>query len=172
MNRTIKSSNLLAPVLALLFSGLLMLIHERANAQCLMQTVCIDVKPGSDPNAFNCGSKGNLPVAIFGTQYFDVPNEVDVSTVRLRVSFDNFSTYAEVPALTKALVGDLNSDGFPDLLVYFYSKALSSAIGCPLPVGTEVLVYLVAQYRSCEGGPVFGFNCTTGIEVLRINGKK
>ena len=44
--------------------------------------VGLDVKPGSCPNSFNPGSHGILPVALIGTEDFDV-TEIDVSSVLL-----------------------------------------------------------------------------------------
>lgn len=42
----------------------------------------IDIKPGSCPNSWNRGSNGVLPVAVLGTEDFDV-TEIDVSSVTL-----------------------------------------------------------------------------------------
>lgn len=44
--------------------------------------VDVDVKPMSCPNPFNVGQKGVLPVAILGSEDFDV-TEVDPATVRI-----------------------------------------------------------------------------------------
>ena len=46
------------------------------------QTVDIDIKFCSNPNAFNCKSKGKTPVTIFGTADFDVA-DINISTLRL-----------------------------------------------------------------------------------------
>jgi subtilisin-like proprotein convertase family protein len=42
----------------------------------------LDIKPGSCPNSYNPGSNGVLPVALVGTDDFDV-SQVDISTVTL-----------------------------------------------------------------------------------------
>lgn len=42
----------------------------------------LDIKPGSCPNAFNRGSHGVLPVALVGTESFDV-TQVDISSILL-----------------------------------------------------------------------------------------
>jgi hypothetical protein len=42
----------------------------------------LDIKPGSCPNAFNRTSKGVLPVALLGTDTFDV-SDVDVASLEL-----------------------------------------------------------------------------------------
>ena len=40
----------------------------------------VDVKPGSNPNAVNTKSKGQLPIGIYGSGTFDVA-EIDVDTI-------------------------------------------------------------------------------------------
>jgi len=42
--------------------------------------VDLDVKPGSDPNAVNTKSKGNLPIGVYGSDTFDVA-DIDLSTI-------------------------------------------------------------------------------------------
>lgn len=55
----------------------------------------IDIKPGSCPNPFNGKSKGSVPVAILGSDVFDV-NEIDPATIELE----------GVPALEKWAIED------------------------------------------------------------------
>jgi hypothetical protein len=45
--------------------------------------VKVDIKPGSCPNPLNLAAKGNLPVAILGSEDLDV-NEIDPTSVRLK----------------------------------------------------------------------------------------
>jgi len=47
-----------------------------------IQVVDIDIKPGSCPNPFNSNSRGVLPIALVGTESFDV-NNVDISSLQL-----------------------------------------------------------------------------------------
>jgi Mg-chelatase subunit ChlD len=52
----------------------------------IAQEICpleveINIKPGSDPNAVNCGSKGGTPVAVLTTDTFDATT-VDPSSLR------------------------------------------------------------------------------------------
>ena len=44
------------------------------------QIVDIDIKPGSDPNCFNINGSGVVPVAILGSDDFDVA-QIDHSTL-------------------------------------------------------------------------------------------
>jgi hypothetical protein len=81
--------------------------------------VVIDIKPGSDPNAVNLGSKGVVPVAILGSAAFDV-TWVDPSTVTLG------SSGVAVRGKDKLLVSveDVNSDRFDDLVCEVETKNL------------------------------------------------
>ena len=56
--------------------GFLMLAIGIANAQV------IDIKPGSCPNPFNGKSMGSVPVAIVGTDEFDV-TDIDITSIYL-----------------------------------------------------------------------------------------
>lgn len=75
--------------------------------------VDIDIKPGSDPNAFNNDGNGVIPVAILGSETFDVgliiPTTVAMEGMTLKT----------VGKADKALYHyeDVNDDGFEDLVV-------------------------------------------------------
>lgn len=80
--------------------------------------VLIDIKPGSDPNCFNNNGTGVIPVAIFGSETFDV-SQIDAATVSL-VSM-------QVKAVGKsdkllASIEDSNGDGFMDLIVKIHDE--------------------------------------------------
>ena len=82
--------------------------------------VSIDIKPGSDTNSINLGSNGNIPVAIFGTDTFDVTT-VDLTTILL----------ADAGVLERGKKGDLmasfediNLDGLLDLLIHIDTQSL------------------------------------------------
>ncbi|HKP71269.1 MAG TPA: LamG domain-containing protein [Pyrinomonadaceae bacterium] len=76
--------------------------------------ISIDIKPGSDINPINLGSKGTTPVALLGTEVFDVTT-VDVTSIR----------FAGAPIRTKPngrlhySYEDVNSDGILDLMMHF-----------------------------------------------------
>ena len=74
--------------------------------------VGIDIKPGSDPNSINPSLEGDLPVAILGSDSFDVA-DVDVTT--LAFGLDGASPdHSQGPHFE-----DLNGDVFTDLMVHF-----------------------------------------------------
>ncbi len=111
--------------------------------------VDIDIKPRGDPNSFNCGSKGVLPVAILGSAGFDA-TEVDRTTVTLKAPLNT------VHALDKSLIKDVNHDGFKDMVVYFSSKEVATEIGCPLAQGTVVPVTIKGS--TTDGTAFVGFD--------------
>ena len=76
--------------------------------------VLIDIKPGSDPNCFNINGHGVIPVAILGSDTFDV-RDVDVGTLIFG------SLAVRVRGNKGALCGfeDVNDDGLEDLVCQF-----------------------------------------------------
>ncbi len=84
--------------------------------------VNIDIKPTSCPNPLNVKSKGVLPVAILGSEEFDV-NEIDVLSIRLagisaiRSSFEDVATPPE--DVNECECSTEGSDGYLDLTLKF-----------------------------------------------------
>ena len=73
----------------------------------------IDIKPGSDPNSVNPKSMGLVPVAILGSDTFDV-SDVDVTTLA-------FGPDGATPVHNGHLE-DVNDDGFTDLVTHYKQK--------------------------------------------------
>ncbi len=75
-------------------------------------TVGIDIKPGSDLNSINPSLEGDLPVAILGSDSFDV-EDVDETTLAFGPDGAPFD-HSQGPHFE-----DLNSDGFTDLMAHY-----------------------------------------------------
>ena len=75
----------------------------------------VDIKPGSDRNPINVGSRGVIPVAILGSADFDV-NDVDVSSLAFGASGAHNEGQGEIE--------DVNEDGYPDLMLHFRTQSV------------------------------------------------
>jgi hypothetical protein len=97
--------------------------------------VSIDIKPTSCPNPINFKSRGVLPVAILGTEDFDV-TEIDPATVMLegiaplRWSIEDVATPydGEITAGCCECCTTEGPDGFPDLTLKFSTPEIVAAL--------------------------------------------
>ncbi len=81
----------------------------------------IDIKPGSDPNSINPKSKGVIPVAILGSDTFDV-TDVDVETLEFGPEGATPVHDLTDPAVYAEHLQDVNTDGFMDLVCHFRTQ--------------------------------------------------
>ena len=82
----------------------------------------IDIKPGSDSNPINPMSRGAIPVAILGSDTFDVA-DADVTTLA-------FGPAGAAPAHTKGgHFEDVDDDGLIDLLSHYSTPEAGIAFG-------------------------------------------
>ena len=94
---------------------------------CLIQNaieVDLDVKPGSSTNPINVGSNGTFPVAILGSEDFDVTT-VDVASILLG---DGSSSGTGVAVKKNGSlhysIEDVDGDGDMDLMMHFSTQAM------------------------------------------------
>lgn len=118
----------------------------------------IDIKPQSCPNPLNVKSNGVLPVAILGTDAFDVA-DVDPTTILLegvpplRWAFEDVAT---------PFPGELcdcwteGPDGWEDLTVKFKSKEIVAALG---DVGDRDTLKLTMTWTLYDGTEMSGSDC-------------
>ncbi len=88
------------------------IFNAGSHGKCKALQVDLDVKPGSDPNSINPSLEGDLPVAILGSDSFDV-EDVDVNTLAFGPGGAPFD-HSHGPHFE-----DVNGDGFTDLTVHF-----------------------------------------------------
>jgi hypothetical protein len=136
--------------------GLIFLMVPWAMAQVEVE---VDIKPVSCPNSLNVKGGGVLPVAILGTDDFDV------------TTIDTTSLYLEgVPALrtwfmdvsTPVVDGEIcecsedSADGYLDLTVKFDKQDIVAALGS-VSDGDEVVLTLTATLHG--GTAIMGEDC-------------
>ena len=94
--------------------------------------VYVDIKPTSCPNPLNVKSKGVLPVAILGSEDFDV-NTIDIASVRLDGVAPVRSSYEDVAApladSDECECTTEGPDGYLDLTLKFKTQEIVEAIG-------------------------------------------
>ncbi|HJH27351.1 MAG TPA: hypothetical protein C5S37_11440 [Methanophagales archaeon] len=139
--------------------------------------VYVDIKPGSCPNPLNKKSKGVLPVAVLGTEDFDVTT-IDPETIQLnregiedgvapiRWSYEDVATSFEGELCD---CHDLNGDGILDLTLKFSTQDLVEKLNlCPLD-GQTIPLTITGNLKEENGGtPIKGEDC---IWILK-QGKK
>ena len=129
------------------------------------ENVYVDIKPGSWPNPMNTKDKGVLPVAICGTEDFDVccidpasiiicleENGVGVSPIRW--SYEDVAT---------PWTGDdggghcLMGDGYMDLCLKFSNQEVVTTLGLGCFIGDTIPLFIKGNLKEeCDGTPIIG----------------
>jgi hypothetical protein len=149
-----------------------LLTLERAVPEFQIE-VPFDIKPQSCPNPLNVGQRGLLPVAILGTEEFDVA-EIDPASVRLvnlvdpddpglhvaplRWAFADVATPYE-PFLGKEGAYDCHEcgpDGFLDLTLKFRVQEVVAALGEVADRDVLVLQIIGNLKEEFGGTPILG----------------
>jgi len=98
------------------------------KAELYSLEVDIDIKPGSDPNSINRKSKGVIPVAILGSDTFDV-TDVDVTTLEFGPDGAEPAHHLTDPDVYADHLQDVNGDGFMDLVCHFKTQEVGLVAG-------------------------------------------
>ena len=106
---------------------------DTTDAEIGKQTISVtkgylDIKPGSYPNSINTKSKGVIPVALLGTDSFDVTT-VNVATLRFGPSDALPAHNLTDPAVYAEHLQDVNYDGYIDLVSHYRTKQTGIAVG-------------------------------------------
>jgi hypothetical protein len=115
----------------------------------------IDIKPGSYPNSINMGENGNLPVAILGSETFDVTT-IDPASIMLGTVDMTTRGSAKAPKLAYSFE-DVNEDGYVDLIAFFSVPELVAE-----GVLTETTTELTLTANLYDGTPI------TGTDSVRV----
>ncbi len=125
-----------------------------------IKKVEFDIKPGSCTNPLNTASNGVLPVAILGTEDFDV-NTIDMTTIKLegvdflRYALEDVST----PVLDRQDECDCTTegpDGFMDLTLKFDTQAIIAALG---EINDGDVITLTITGNLLDEKPFIGKDC-------------
>jgi len=130
--------------------------------------VGFDIKPGSCPNPFNTTSKGVLPVAVLGSEDFDVTT-VDPATIRLaregyedgvsplRWSYEDVATPFEGELCE---CHDLNGDGYMDLTLKFKTQEIKDTLDLNNEAGNTIPLLVTGNLmEEADGTPIEGSDC-------------
>ena len=125
--------------------------------------VPVDIKPTSCPNPLNVGSNGVLPVAIVGTEDFDVM-KVDPGTIKLigvdplQCSYEDVCTpYIQyLGKETQFYCTDEGPDGFLDLTLKFDMQQVVEALGTVADQDVLVLTLEGKLFDEYGGVPIVG----------------
>jgi hypothetical protein len=123
--------------------------------------VSVDIRPGNCPNPLNVKSKGVLPVAILGTEDFDV-NGIDAVSVRLagieplRSSYEDVAGPAADGNECECAEEKEELDGYTDLTLKFGTQKAVEALG-EVNDGDVLTVTLTGVLQ--DGTPIEGMDC-------------
>jgi hypothetical protein len=140
-----------------------MSVIEVEDGTCLCGgglVVDFDIKPTSCPNPLNVRGKGTLPVAILGSENFDV-NDIDLTTILLEGVSPVRGALEDVTAPVVDPQEDCECstagpDGFKDLTLKFDKKLIVEALG---EVENGDVVILEIEGELLDGTPFTGSDC-------------
>lgn len=134
-----------------------------------ISSILLDIKPQACPNPLNVKSKGVLPVAVLGSEDFDV-STIDLESITLAGVAPIRSDVGDVstPVLDKQDECDCTTegeDGFDDLTLKFDIQEIVAALG-EVTDGEELILTLTGELL--DGTSLEGEDC---VVVLSKGGK-
>lgn len=129
-------------------------------------SVFVDIKPGSCPNPLNVKNQGLLPLAILGTEDFDV-TQIDPATLKLNVEGEDGASpirwsYEDVATPFEGELcdcHDLYGDGYIDLSVKFDTQEVVLYLG-DVNNGDVLTLTLTGNLKEEFGGTqIIGQDC-------------
>jgi hypothetical protein len=147
-------------------------IQGQDGSQDTVLTVALDVKPESCPNPLNTRSRGVLPVAILGSEEFEV-SEIDPTSLLLEGVRPTRSKLEDVAApvpFTGAIIEctdctEEGPDGLEDLTLKFDTQDLVAALG-EVADGEARILTLTGNLK-----PEFGGTPISGVDVVCLKRK-
>ena len=123
--------------------------------------VAVDIKPGSDPNSWDCNDVNNdLPVAILSDANFDATT-VDANSVRFGKTGSAAAEVHKKNGQAKRHEEDVNKDGLKDMVFHF--RFGDTGFSCDdIPVGQKSAT-LPAQLTGSANGTAI-----EGTDVIRL----
>ena len=131
--------------------------------------ISVDIKPGSCPNPLNVKDKGVLPVAILGTEDFDVFT-IDSASIRLagvapiRSGYEDVATHV-VNSSDACECTTEGPDGYMDLTLKFNIQEIVSTLGA---IYDGDILELTLNGVNLDGTPIEGSDC---IEIIAKDNK-
>jgi len=135
--------------------------------------VAVDIKPGSCRNPLNLASNGVLPVAILGTEDFDV-NTIDIASIRLADVAPIRSAFEDVAAppadANECGCSEAGPDGYTDLTLKFETQQLTEALVVTDDdlVRGDVLILTLTGVSS-DGTAIEGGDCVVVVGKVPIS---
>ncbi|MCK4808661.1 MAG: hypothetical protein KAS90_03510 [Candidatus Aenigmarchaeota archaeon] len=154
-----------------------LLTLEKVSPPPQVISVFVDIKPSSCPNPINTKSKGVLPVAVLGTEDFDVTT-IDPASIRIKLNPDDVGVapirwnYEDVATPFEGELcdcHDLNGDGLMDLTLKFDTQevvrlTLTDEMGNTLPL--TITGNLMEEFSGTE---IEGQDCVRVLEDKKQN---
>jgi hypothetical protein len=123
----------------------------------VVKSVDIDIKPGSDSNPIRPSGRGNFPVAVLGSETFDVL-DVDVTTLAFGPNAAAPSHDLTTSSAFEDHLRDVNNDGLTDLISHYRIENTGIA-----PDDTEACV----TGETLDGAPFEGCDAIRAITRAR-----